>query len=50
MKKERKDMVDKMIKKFGFENIKTLKFADTASKEAFSDEHVEIVFQALYGE
>lgn len=44
----REKMMDKMIEKFGFENIKTIKFCETAENKEFSDDHVEIVFQALY--
>lgn len=46
----REEMVSKMITRFGFENIKTVKFAETASNENFPDDHVECVFHALYGE
>lgn len=48
MTKAREEMVDKMITKFGFENIKTIKFAETAEHTEFSNEHVETVFNALY--
>lgn len=50
MEVSRKEMVGKMITKYGFENEKTIKFAETAEHMDFSDKHVEVVFQALYGE
>ena len=48
MTKAREEMVVKMITKFGFEDIKTIKFAETAENTEFSNEHVETVFNALY--
>lgn len=50
VKRKRNEMVDKMITKYGFEDIKTKKFAETAEHMEFSDEHVQTVFNALYGE